>query len=348
MVSALISLLALVLARLSVRGVSSSLPSLVVTRRLPQAVEDAIGSRFDVRYNRTDVALTSAQLTDVLQQADFVLCTVTDRIRAEQFSGHTHTRLLANFGVGVNHIDRDVARRAGVVITNTPDVVTDDTADLALALLLMTMRRLGEGERHVRNGAWSGWRPTHMLGRSATGKTLGIVGYGRIGRAVARRAALALGMHVIWYAPREPKIDDPATNGPANAERVDTLEALLARADVVSLHCPSTPETHHLMNRARLALMPAHAFLINTARGDIVDEYALVHALRDGTIAGAGLDVYENEPTVVGELRDMERVVLLPHLGSATIETRTAMGLRALANIDAFVRGERPPDLVEF
>lgn len=336
-----------VLAPRSGRGVSNSKPSLVVTRRLPQSVEDAIGARYDVRINRTDVALTGEQLTDVLRQADFVLCTVTDRIRAEQFSGMTHTKLLANFGVGVNHIDRDAARRAGVVITNTPDVLTDDTADLALALMLMTMRRLGEGERHVRTGAWSGWRPTHLMGRSATGKTLGIVGYGRIGRAVARRASLALGMRVIWYAPRDPRIDDPATDGPANAERVETLEALLTRADVVSLHCPSTPETHHLMNSARLAIMPSHAFLINTARGDVVDEYALAAAVREGTIAGAGLDVYEHEPTVVGELREMERVVLLPHLGSATIETRTAMGMRALANIDAFVRGERPPDLVE-
>lgn len=327
---------------------SNSKPSLVVTRRLPQAVEDAIGSRYDIRINRTDVALTGEQLTDVMRQADFVLCTVTDRIRAEQFSGVTHTKLLANFGVGVNHIDREAARRAGVTITNTPDVLTDDTADLALALILMTMRRLGEGERHLRTGAWSGWRPTHMMGRSATGKTLGIIGYGRIGRAVARRASLALGMQVIWYAPRDPRIDNPATDGPANAERMASVEALLARADVVSLHCPSTPETHHLMNRERLALMPPHAFLINTARGDVVDEYALAAALRDGTIAGAGLDVYENEPTVVGELREMERVVLLPHLGSATIETRTAMGLRALANVDAFVRGERPPDLVEF
>lgn len=318
-----------------------------MTRRLPPDVESEIHLRYDARFNRTDVALTADQMTDVLRQADFVLCTVTDRIRAEQFSGSVHTKLLANFGVGVNHIDREAAKRAGVAISNTPDVLTDDTADLAIALILMTMRRLGEGERHMRTGAWSGWRPTHMMGRRVTGKTLGIIGYGRIGRAVARRASQAFGMQVLWYAPRDPRIDDPATNGPANAERVDTIETLLARADVVSLHCPATPETHHLINRERLSLMPSHAFLINTARGDVVDEYALTVALRDGRIAGAGLDVYEHEPIVEGELRDMERVVLLPHLGSATVETRTAMGMRALANIDAFVRGERPPDLVE-
>lgn len=327
---------------------SSSPITVVVTRKLPRAVEDAIAAKYEVRFNRTDVAMSGGQLKDALRHADVMLCTVTDKIRAEQFSSGMRTRLLANFGVGVNHIDREVARRAGVQISNTPDVLTDDTADLALALILMTMRRLGEGERHLRTGAWSGWRPTHMMGRSASGKTLGIVGYGRIGRAVARRASLALGMRVIWYAPRDPRIADAATDGPADAERVDTLETLLTRADVVSLHCPSTPETRHLINRERLALMSPQAFLINTARGDVVDEYALAQALRDGTLAGAGLDVYEFEPTVIADLRDLERVVLLPHVGSATMETRTAMGMRALANIDAFARGEPLPDLVEF
>ena len=326
----------------------SARPTVVVTRKLPENVEAAIAERYDARFNRTDVSLTADQMAQVLRTTDIVLCTVTDRIRAELFDARVQTRLLANFGVGVNHIDREAARRHGVMISNTPDVLTDDTADIALALILMTMRRLGEGERHLRSGAWSGWRPTHLMGRSPHGKTLGIIGYGRIGRAVARQAASALGMHIVYYAPRDVVIDDPATAGPAGAERVDAIETLLARADVVSLHCPSTPETHHLINAERLALMGLTSYLINTARGDIVDEYALTAALRDGTIAGAGLDVYEWEPTVVAELRDMERVVLLPHMGSGTIETRTAMGMRALANIDAFVAGERPPDLVEF
>jgi lactate dehydrogenase-like 2-hydroxyacid dehydrogenase len=326
----------------------SARPTVVVTRKLPDAVEAAVSAKYDVRLNRTDVALTAEQMAQVLRTTDIVLCTVTDKLRAELFDSRVQTRLLANFGVGVNHIDREAARRVGVSITNTPDVLTDDTADIALALILMTMRRLGEGERHLRSGAWSGWRPTHLMGRSPHGKTLGIIGYGRIGRAVARQAASALGMHIVYYAPRDVVIDDPATAGPADAERVDSIETLLERADVVSLHCPSTPETRHLINAERLKLMGPSSYLVNTARGDIVDEYALTAALREGTIAGAGLDVYEWEPIVVAELRDMERVVLLPHMGSGTIETRTAMGMRALANIDAFVSGVRPPDLVEF
>jgi lactate dehydrogenase-like 2-hydroxyacid dehydrogenase len=324
------------------------MPTVVVTRKLPTTVEEAIASRYDARFNRTDVPLTPEQMVQVLRTTDIVLCTVTDKLRAELFDGSVKTRLLANFGVGVNHIDRDAARRAGIAISNTPDVLTDDTADIALALILMTMRRLGEGERHLRSGAWSGWRPTHLMGRSPHGKTLGIIGYGRIGRALARQAAAALGMHIIWYAPRDPRIDDPNTAGPSTAERVDSIETLLARADVVSLHCPATPETRHLINAERLALMGPSSFLVNTARGDIVDEYALTHALRERQIAGAGLDVYEWEPTVVAELREMENAVLLPHMGSGTIETRTAMGMRALANMDAFAAGQRPPDLVEF
>jgi len=326
----------------------SAKPSIVVTRRLPEPVEAAIAERYDARFNRMDIALTDEQMVQTLRSTDIVLCTVTDKIRAEMFDARVQTRLLANFGVGVNHIDRDAARRSGVMISNTPDVLTDDTADIALALILMTMRRLGEGERHLRTGAWSGWRPTHMMGRSPHGKTLGIIGYGRIGRALARQAASALGMHVIYFAPRDVQVDDASTAGPANAERVATVEELLQRADVVSLHCPSTPDTRHLINAERLAMMGPTSYLVNTARGDIVDEYALTAALRNGTIAGAGLDVYEWEPIVVAELRELQRAVLLPHMGSGTIETRTAMGMRALANIEAFVAGERPPDLVEF
>lgn len=324
---------------------SDAKPVVIVTRKLPSNIESAIASRYDARFNRGDVALSPDQLADALKQADAVLCTVTDRIRAEQFGSSVRARIIANFGVGVNHIDLEAAKRAGVVVTNTPDVLTDDTADLALALILMSMRRLGEGERHIRSGAWSGWRPTHMMGRTAKGKRLGIVGYGRIGRAVARRAASALGMSVMWYAPRDPRIDDPSTAGP-EATRAASLEELLSSCDVVSLHCPATPDTKHLMNAGTLAMMKRDAYLINTARGDVLDEYALAAALRDGVIAGAGLDVYEFEPSVVAELRDMQNVVLLPHLGSATVETRTAMGELALANIDAFMKGEAPPNRV--
>jgi lactate dehydrogenase-like 2-hydroxyacid dehydrogenase len=325
----------------------SDKPIVAITRRLTPEVEAAVAARYDVRLNRTDIALSSEQITQLLRQVDIVLCTVTDKIRAEHVrGGGVRTKLLANFGVGVNHIERAAIQAAGISITNTPDVLTDDTADVAIALMLMSMRRLGEGERHVRSGAWSGWRPTHLLGRSLHGKTLGIVGYGRIGRAVARRAAAAFDMKIIWHAPRTPRIDDPSTDGPADAERVDSLEALLRRADVVSLHCPATAETRHLMNAETLAMMAPTACLINTARGDIVDEYVLADVLRERRIAGAGLDVYEFEPSVVAELKELENVVLLPHQGSGTVETRTAMGMRALANIDAFVAGQVPPDLV--
>jgi lactate dehydrogenase-like 2-hydroxyacid dehydrogenase len=322
-------------------------PTVVVTRRLPERIEAELAERFDAHFNRTDTAYSANALADALRAADGVLCTVTDRFTAPHFAlAGRRARVLANFGVGVNHIDLAAARRAGVIVTNTPGVLTDDTADIALALILMTMRRLGEGERLLRTGAWSGWRPMFMLGHSPKGKVLGVVGYGRIGRALARRASAALGMRVQWWAPRDPKVEGPADAGPADAVRVETLEKLLRTSDVVSLHCPSTAETRHLMNAERLQLMPPHAVLINTARGDIVDEHALVQALRERVIAGAGLDVYEFEPTVLPDLRDFEQVVLLPHMGTSTVETREAMGACALRNLVAVFAGEEPPDRV--
>ncbi|WP_396216799.1 2-hydroxyacid dehydrogenase [Gemmatimonas sp.] len=312
----------------------------VVTRKMPAPVEAVIAEKYDALFNRTDVALSPDQLVQVLQQADIVITTVTDKWHAGIFdTTGIRTKLLANVGVGVNHIALESARRAGITVSNTPDVVTDDTADVAIGLMLMSMRRLSEGERHLRSGAWGGLRPTFMLGRTLRGKTLGIVGYGRIGRAVARIAHEAFGMKILWHAPRDPRIDDPATAGPANAERAESLATLLRRADVVSLHCPATPETRHLMNAETLALMPEHAYLINTARGDVVHEAALADVLKQRQIAGAGLDVYEFEPSVAAELKELENVVLVPHLGSATIETRTNMGMRALSNVDAFVSG---------
>ena len=325
---------------------NGSRPTVVVTRKLPEPLEKELAARYDAKFNRNDVPLSADALREAMRTADVVLCTVTDRLRAELFTGGLKAGLLANFGVGVNHIDLDAARSAGIAVTNTPDVLTDDTADLALGLLLMCMRRMGEGDRHVRTGAWSGWRPTHMLGKSARGKTLGIIGYGRIGRAVARRAHSALGMKILWHAPRTPRVDDEESAGPHDSVRVETLVELLEQSDVVSLHCPATPETRHLISADNLRHMKKTAFLINTARGDIVDEYALAEALREQRIAGAGLDVYEFEPSVVAELRDLSNVVLLPHLGSATMETRFAMGARAMANIDAFVAGQPLPDRV--
>lgn len=322
-------------------------PTVVVTRKLPTSIESELVQRYDAHLNANDVAMTSAQLAEAMQYADALLCTVTDRITAEHFAvDRRRVRMIANYGVGVNHIDRAAADRAGVMVSNTPDVLTDDTADLALALILMTMRRLGEGERHLRSGAWSGWRPTHMMGQSARGKTLGVIGYGRIGRALAKRAALALGMQVQWYAPRDPAPYDDDTAGPPDAVRASSLESLLREADVVSLHCPSTPETRHLINTERLMMMKSTAVLINTARGDVVDEYALAQALRDQVIAGAGLDVFEFEPAVIPDLRELERVVLLPHLGSNGAETRLAMGNMALINLEAFFADKELPNRV--
>jgi lactate dehydrogenase-like 2-hydroxyacid dehydrogenase len=312
-------------------------PSVVVTRRLPGVVEEELIRDFDARLNRDDRPLGPTGLQDALRSADAVLCTVTDRITADVLSVEPlRARMLANFGVGYNHIDTNAAKSRGLAVSNTPDVLTEATADVAMTLLLMVSRRAGEGERHVRTGAWTGWRPTHMLGTQVSGKTLGLVGMGRIARAVARRAHHGFGMRIIFHDPYPPSAPEAAALG---AEPRERLEEVLEESDFVSLHCPATPDTRHLMNRERLARMRRSAFLINTARGDIVDETALVEALADGTIAGAGLDVYEREPEVSPELLAMENVVLLPHLGSATQETRVAMGQRAVENLRLFFTG---------
>lgn len=322
-------------------------PRVIVTRRMPESMESYVTAHYDAQLNATDTPFTADQLVDALQQADIVVTTVTDKwLPSILGTAGLRAKLLANVGVGVNHIALDAARAAGLQVSNTPDVVTDDTADVAIALMLMVMRRLGEGERHLRTGTWGGLRPTFMLGRTVRGKTLGVVGYGRIGRAVARAAHDAFGMKILYHAPRDPRIDDPATAGPADAERVSSLEELLRRSDVVSLHCPATPETRHLINATTLGYMPSHAYLVNTARGDVIDEAALTDALEAGRIAGAGLDVYEFEPRVTAKLMTLENAVLAPHLGSATIETRTNMGMRAMANVDAFAQGRELPDRV--
>jgi lactate dehydrogenase-like 2-hydroxyacid dehydrogenase len=309
----------------------------VVTRRLPGVVEEELSRDFDARLNRDDRPLGPDGLQDALRSADAVLCTVTDKITAEVLSVEPlRARMLANFGVGYNHIDTGAAKSRGLAVSNTPEVLTEATADIAMTLLLMVSRRTGEGERHVRSGTWTGWRPTHMLGTHVSGKTLGLVGMGRIARAVSRRAHHGFGMRVIFHDPFPPSAPEAAALG---AEPRQTLEQVLEESDFVSLHCPATPDTRHLMNRERFARMRRSAFLINTARGDIVDEAALVEALADGTIAGAGLDVYEREPAVSPELLKMENVVLLPHLGSATQETRIAMGQRAVENLRLFFTG---------
>jgi lactate dehydrogenase-like 2-hydroxyacid dehydrogenase len=315
----------------------SQRPTVVVTRRLPEPVEKELSREFDARLNRDDRPLGPDGLQEALRNADALLCTVTDRLTAEVLSAAPRrARLLANFGVGFNHIDTEAAKARGLAVSNTPDVLTEATADIAMTLLLMASRRTGEGERHVRAGAWTGWRPTHMLGTQVSGKVLGLVGMGRIARAVARRAHHGFGMRVIFHDPYPPT---PAEAAALGAEPRASLDQVLQEADFVSLHCPATPETRHLMNRERLARMKPGALLINTARGDVVDEAALVEALSNGTIAGAGLDVFEKEPQVSPALVAMENVVLLPHLGSATQETRIAMGMRALENLRLFFSG---------
>ena len=319
-------------------------PVVVVTRRLPALVEEQVASEFDARLNPDDHAFSAAELTAALSSADALLPTVTDRLTATVLGAQPlRTRILANYGVGFNHIDTAAAKARGLVVTNTPDVLTDDTADDAVLLMLMVARRAGEGERHVRAGAWTGWRPTHLLGTRVSGKTLGLIGLGRIGRAVAHRARHGFGMRVIFHDPSPPPAGVVAELG---AEPRASVDEVLREADFVSIHSPATPATRHLMDARRLALMKPGAFLINTARGDIVDEAALVAALQRKTIAGAALDVYEREPEVTRDLLAMEQVVLLPHLGSATSETRVAMGLRALENLKAFFAGLPPRDRV--
>lgn len=319
-------------------------PVVVVTRRVPEEVEADLAKDFEVRRNTDDHPFSADELKEALRTADALLPTVSDRLTAEVLAVEPlRAKIIANFGVGFNHIDVNAAKARGLAVSNTPDVLTDATADTAMTLLLMVARRAGEGERHVRARAWTGWRPTHMLGTQVTGKTLGLVGMGRIARAVARRAHHGFGMKVIFHDPYPPSPQEAAALG---AEPVGSLDELFAQADFVSLHCPATPDTRHLVNTARLTQMKRRAFLINTARGDVVDEAALVQALRAGTIAGAGLDVFEREPVVTEDLLTMENVVLLPHLGSATRETRIAMGMRALENLRLYFAGEPLRDRV--
>jgi lactate dehydrogenase-like 2-hydroxyacid dehydrogenase len=319
-------------------------PKVIVTRTIPAACEEEARRRFDATLNATDTALTPEQLQEALRQADGLLPTVTDKLTAEVLGVEPRrARIIANFGVGFNNIDVEAAGRLGLRVTNTPDVLTDDTADIAMSLLLMVARRLGEGDRHVRGKAWTGWRPTHMLGAKVSGKTLGLIGFGRIAKAVARRAHHGFGMKILYTDPFPPKPEDARALG---AEARPSIEDVLGEADFVSLHCPASPETRHLMNAERFKRMQPHAFLVNTARGDVVDEAALVAALRAKTIAGAGLDVYEREPAVPAELLTMENVVLLPHLGSATLETRVAMGMRAIENLTLFFAGQPVRDRV--
>ncbi|MBI4005916.1 MAG: D-glycerate dehydrogenase [Gammaproteobacteria bacterium] len=321
-----------------------SKPRVIITRKWPEAAEAEAKKLFDVQLNKNDHPMTVAELQEALRTADAVCPTVSDTISAEVLSAQPlKCKILGNFGVGFNHIDLNAAKERGIIVTNTPDVLTDCTADIAMTLMLMVARRAGEGERHVRNREWTGWRPTHMMGTKVTGKTLGLIGMGRIARAMAHKAHHGFGMKIIFndpYPPPKEIVDN------LKAESRNTMEDVLQEADFVSLHCPGGKETYHLINKERLALMKPGAFLINSARGDVIDPKALINALKKGTIAGAGLDVYEGEPKVQEEFLTMNNVILFPHLGSASTETRVAMGMRAIENVNAYFNGEKPRDRV--
>ncbi len=315
-------------------------PRASLTRRHTDVVEAAFADHFDVGLNIGDVARTATELSRMMQECDVLVPTVTDVLDDQLFlHAPFRTKLIASVGVGTNHIDLTAAAREGCVVTNTPDVLTDDTADIAIALMLMASRRLGEGERVVRASRWHGFAPTWHLGHTLHGRTLGIVGYGRIGRAVAARAR-AFGLRIQWVGRAA------GGNVPADAEMTPSLDALLATSDIVTLHAPAGADTHHLISADRIALMRPGSILINTARGPLVDERALAEALHTGHLFAAGLDVHEFEPKINASLMRLENVVLLPHLGSATVETRTAMGLRALENARQWAAGHEPRDRV--
>jgi lactate dehydrogenase-like 2-hydroxyacid dehydrogenase len=321
-----------------------SRPKLFLTRRWPHAVETYLRTRYDVVANERDEPLPLEALHAAAREHEILCPTVTDRLPASVFEQPgCKVRLVCNYGVGYEHIDVAACKARGIVVTNTPDVLTESTAELAILLMLAVARRAGEGERELRAGRWAGWRPTHLPGAQMTGKTLGLVGFGRIGRATAAKAAHGFGMKILYHSRRRA---DASTEQHSSATHCPTLDELLAASDFVSLHCPGGSATEHLIDAAALARMKPSAFLINTARGSVVDEAALARALREKRIAGAGLDVYRREPLVPDELKALENVVLLPHLGSATAETRVAMGMRAAENLECWLAGRDPPDRV--
>ena len=319
-------------------------PRVFVLRRLPDATEAQLRERFDATLNATDETYGADRVIDAARQCDAIVSSVVDEVSAAVFSVQPRRfGIVANFGVGFDRIDIAAARAHGVVVTNTPGVLTEDTADLAMLLLLAAARRTSEAERELRSGEWRGWRPTHMLGARVNGAVLGVVGFGRIGAAVARRAYRGFGMRVLFVNPSPP---DVRAVGDANATRCASLEEMLPLCDFVSLHAPARRETRHLLDAERLSLLRRGAVVVNTARGELIDEEALIHALEQRAIAAAGLDVYADEPNVSGRLMALHNVVLLPHIGSATMASRVAMGDRVLANLDAFFRGDDPPDRV--
>jgi glyoxylate reductase len=319
-------------------------PVVVVTRRLPDAIQQRMQELFDVRLNANDKPMTAAELAEAMMTADVLVPTVTDRIDAALLSkSGEQLRLIANFGNGVDNIDVATAVQRGITVTNTPGVLTEDTADMTMALILAVPRRLAEGANVlISDNDWNGWSPTWMLGHRIWGKRLGIIGMGRIGQAVARRAR-AFGLQVHYHNRRKvaPKIEEEL-----DATYWESLDQMLARMDIVSVNCPHTPATFHLLSARRLKMLRPEAYIVNTARGEVIDENALARMLEAGEIAGAGLDVYEHEPAINPKLLKLPNVVLLPHMGSATVEGRIDMGEKVIINIKTFMDGHRPPDRV--
>ncbi len=320
-----------------------SKPVVVVTRKLPDVIETRMMELFDTRLNRDDKPMTQAELIEATKLADVLVPTVTDRIdKGVLAQAGQKLRLIASFGTGVDHIDLATARERGITVTNTPGVLTEDTADMTMALILAVSRRLSEGERLMRSAKWTGWGPTTMLGHRIWGKRLGIIGMGRIGQALARRAK-GFGLSVHYH---NRKRVHPDVEQELEATYWESLDQMLAHMDVVSVNCPHTPGTYHLLSARRLKLMKPHAIVVNTSRGEVIDENALTRMLVAHEIAGAGLDVFEHEPAVNPKLMGLDNVVLLPHMGSATFEGRVAMGEKVIVNIKMWMDGHRPIDRV--
>jgi len=318
-------------------------PEVVVTRKLPDTIETRMMELFNVKLNLTDEPMNKAELIAAVKTADVLVPTVTDRIDAAILSqAGDNLRLIANYGTGVDHIDMASARQRGITVTNTPDVLTEDTADMTMALILAVPRRLYEGAKALQSGEWHGWSPTWMLGHRIYGKRLGIIGMGRIGTALARRAK-GFGLSVHYHNRHRVHAD---VEEELEATYWESLDQMLARVDIVSVNCPHTPATFHLLSARRLQLLRPHAYIVNTSRGEVIDENALTRMLQAGEIAGAGLDVFEHEPAVNPKLGNLENVLLLPHMGSATIEGRIDMGEKVLVNIKTFADGHKPPDRV--
>jgi len=322
---------------------SGNRTKVALTRRLPEPVETRLKELFDVTIRDDDTPMSRAELVSAIKSCEVLVPTITDKIDAGLLGqAGSNLKLIANFGAGIDHIDVETARQRGILVSNTPDVVTEDTADMTMALLMAVVRKIPQGLQAMQSGDWQGWSPTAYLGGRLGGRRLGILGMGRIGQAVARRAA-AFGMQIHYHNRRRlrPEIEDAL-----GATYWESLDQMVARMDILSINCPHTPSTFHLMNARRLRLLKPNAVIVNTSRGEVIDENALTRMLRAQELAGAGLDVYEHGTDINPRLRELQNVVLLPHMGSATLEGRIEMGEKVIINIKTFADGHRPPDMV--